>query len=550
MLLIILSLIFAPIVFAIGVYITQNVKFNRLIFLLQAFQTVMFLRLLYLWRSSGTIMFNLGGWQDGIAIELKLGDINMLFLAMVSISFWYVLFYVWEKRKDDHKFLFFTLFLQGSLYAMFCVNDLFTMYILLELNTIISSILIIYKKDGESIRAGFYYLIYNSLAMSIYFLGVIIMYIKFGTLNITMITANAHLYQSQAIFKFAIGLFIAAFAMKSAIVPLFSWLPIAHGSAPSSISAILSGLIVKTGVYGLMLTLSIFKSNELCNLLFVLGVLTSIVGFLYAITQLDIKKILAYHTVSQVGLIIIGISAYNEVANLGALLHIFNHFLFKSLLFLCAGAIISASSERNIKHIHSVFRKSKTISFGLIVGMLAITGMPLFNGYIGKTMIKAGDYMIDARLIFHIINMGTVISFVKLSTILIRKKPEKLDEIDHLSDVLIDDLEEKPEEEVFVVDGFKKLSIIYMSILTIASYFGERILFKSQYIMSYMFSSLKLIESMLTYAVYISLGVLIYKYVIIKFVKEERKFTGGFQEASAMFVIFIGMILGFVKYFV
>lgn len=550
MLLIILSLIFSPIVFAIGVYIIQNSKFNRLIFLLQTFQSVMFIWLLYLWDFNDNVAFNLGGWKDGIAIELKLGYINMLFLAMVAISFWYVFFYVWDKRKDDHKFLFFTLFLQGSLFAMFCVNDLFTMYVLLELNTIISSILIIYKKDGESIRAGFYYLIYNSLAMSIYFLGVIIMYIKFGTLNITVITANAHLYQSETIFKFAIGLFISAFAMKSAIVPLFSWLPIAHSSAPSSISALLSGLIVKTGVYGLILTLSIFDSRDLCKLLFVLGVLTSVIGFLYAITQLDIKKILAYHTVSQVGLIIIGISSYTEVANLGALVHIFNHFLFKSLLFLCAGAIISASSERNIKHIHGVFRKSKTISFGLIVGMLAITGMPFLNGYIGKSMIKAGDYMIDARIIFHIINMGTAVSFVKLSTILIRKKPEKIDEIEHLSDTLINDLGEKAEEEVFVVSGFKKISIIYMSILTIASYFAQRILFKSEYIMTYIFKSSKLMESILIYCLYIVIAVFIYKNIVLKYVKSERHFTGGFQEASAMFVIFISMMLAFVKYFV
>ena len=549
MLLILLSLIFVPIVFAIGIYITQNVKFNRLIFVLQAMQSALFLRLLYLWSKTGTIAFNLGGWLDGIAIELKLGDINMLFFAMVTISFWYVALYVWEKRKNDHKFLFFTFFLQGSLYAMFCVNDLFTMYILLELNTIISSILIIYKKDGEAIRAGFYYLIYNSLAMSIYFLGVIIMYIKFGTLNITMITANAYLYQSQTIFKFAIGLFISAFAMKSAIVPLFSWLPIAHSSAPSSISALLSGLIVKTGVYGLIMTLSIFNNKDLCNLLFVLGVLTSIIGFLYAITQLDIKKILAYHTVSQIGLIVIGISAYNEAANLGALLHIFNHFLFKSLLFLCAGAIISASSERNIKNIHSIFKKSKIISFGLIVGMLAITGMPFFNGYIGKSLIKAGDYMIDAKIIFHIINMGTVISFVKLSSILIKKKPEKLDEIDHLTDVLIGDLGVK-EEDVFIVDGFKKASILYMSLLTIISYFGERVLFGSLPSMKYIFKNSNIVESMLIYMVYIILGVLIYKHVVLKFVKKERKYSGGFQEASAMFVVFIGVILGFVKYFV
>jgi multicomponent Na+:H+ antiporter subunit D len=338
--------------------------------------------------------------------------------------------------------------------------------------------------------------------------------------------------------------------MKSAIVPLFSWLPIAHSSAPSSISALLSGLIVKTGIYGLIMTLSIFNNKDLCNLLFVLGIVTSLVGALYGILQLDIKKILAYSTISQIGLIIIGVSAYDQAANLGALLHIFNHFLSKSLLFLCAGAIISASSERNIKHIHSVFRKSKIISLGLIVGMLAITGMPLFNGYIGKSMIKAGDYMIDARIIFHIINMGTVILFVKLLTILFRKKPEKLDEIDHLSDVLIGDLEEKPEEEVFIVDGFKKASIIYMSILTMASYFGERIIFESQFIISYMFKYSNLIESMLIYTVYIAIGVLIYKYVLFRFVKEERKYSGGFQEASAMFVIFIGVILGFVKYFV
>ncbi len=550
MLLIILSLIFSPIVFAIGVYIIQNIKLNRGIFLLQTFQSLMFIRLAFLWSLGGDRSFNLGGWTKGIAIELRIAPINILFMSMITLAFWYILFYVWKKRREDHKFLFFTLFLQGSLYAMFCVNDLFTMYILLELNTIISSILIIYKKDGESIRAGFYYLIYNSLAMSIYFLGVIIIYMKVGTLNISMIAENAHLYSGDMIFKFAIALFLSAFALKSAIIPLFSWLPIAHGSAPSSISAVLSGLIVKTGLYGLIIVLSIFSSESLLKLLYVLGIMTSIAGSLYGITRFDIKKKLAYSTVSQIGIAVIGISSYSQNANLGSLMHIFNHFLSKSLLFLCAGAIISASSERNIENIDGLFKKSKTISIGILIGVLSITGMPLFSGYISKSMIKSGDYMFAAGPVFHILNFGTMVLFLKFLRILFDKEPVKIDEIKHLSDKLIDDLSPHNHKENFKIDFYKKTSIIYLSFATIISYLIEFMLLRSNQSFAYIFSPLSLLKALIVYALYFGLAVLAYRKLISKYLKEERRSLGGFQESSAMFVIFIGLILGFFKYFV
>lgn len=375
-----LAIIFMPLTLAILIYLANNKTFNSCIFFFQTLQTYLVYQLGKEVFDGNELSYIVGEWPVGIGIELHLDWLSLLFISLTTIGFWVTYLYCWEEKKKDYKYLFFTTFLQGSLVALFMVYDLFTMFILLELVTILASILITYKKDGAAVKAGLFYLLYNSFGMTIFLIGVIIMYISSGSLNITIVSEITGKLSDQVHIRFAIACFFIAFSLKSALVPVYSWLPLAHGSAPSSVSALLSGLMVKIGLYGLIRLESVFRAPFFNQSLLIVGISTALLGAGFAFLQSDIKRLLAYSTISQVGLMVVGLSSGIQKGLVGGLLHMVNHFSFKMLLFLCAGIIISNTGERNLKKIRGVMAANPFLGIAIVIGILGITGAPLFNG--------------------------------------------------------------------------------------------------------------------------------------------------------------------------
>ena len=419
-------LIFIPITISIFIYIFNNERFNFIIFLSQFILNIL---AIVMWKyilNYGTLNIILGNWNRKIGIELKIDTLSMIFITMTIIIWWAVLLYSWNIKKKDFKFLFFLMFLEGSFIALLESNDFFTLFVLIELVTIISSILIIYKKDGKSVKSGLFYLLFNSFSMIIYLFGIVILYFKIGTLNMTSvkIALNNISLTNNSLIILSFTSFILAMFVKSAVLPVYEWLPRAHTAAPSYISALLSGLLVKTGVYGLIRILFIFNNNDIYIFLFYLGVFTSITGAIIAISQKDIKSILSFHTISQIGLIILALGINKDTSNLGAILHIFNHFIFKSMLFFAAGILINEYGVRRITEIRGVFKRYPLLSFSMIISILSITAFPFSIGYVSKTVIKSSldtDFQI---YIFKFISLFTIISFVKFSSIFFGKPPK------------------------------------------------------------------------------------------------------------------------------
>jgi multicomponent Na+:H+ antiporter subunit D len=150
--------------------------------------------------------------------------------------------------------------------------------------------------------------------------------------------------------------------------------------------------------------------------------MTAVIGFIFALSQTDIKLILAYHTVSQVGLIVFGLSIGSEYSYWGSIYHMLNHAIFKSTLFLTAGIIIDEYGTRNIREVRGVFKRMPYVSIAIIFAMLGITGAPLFNGSFSKYLIQKGtSRSFWFEVSFFIINLGTIMSFVKYSTMLFGK---------------------------------------------------------------------------------------------------------------------------------
>ncbi len=206
----------------------------------------------------------------------------------------------------------------------------------------------------------------------------------------------------------ASGLFLLAllaFGLKAGLFPLHVWLPSAHANAPSHVSAILSGVLLKVGVYGLMRVCWLFSDPPLWwgTLLVVMGILSSVLGVAFALGQHDLKRLLAYHSVENIGIIFLGLglaligravgrSDLVLLGMAGALLHVWNHGLFKSLLFLGAGSVIHALHTREIDLMGGVGKKMPQTSLLFLVGSVAICGLPPLNGFISEFLIFLGFF--------------------------------------------------------------------------------------------------------------------------------------------------------------
>ena len=373
-------------------------------------------------RRNGTILENIGGWPDTIGITLRADLLASAMVLLTCLLFLAMIVFVQNKHYADH--LFFLLFLsfESLIIAIFLSNDLFNIFVLIEAATLIITILIMYKKANVAIYDGMMYFLINVVAMSFFLMGVGMIYKKIGVLDFYALQTALNQINNPHSLILPYAFMITAISLKAALMPLFSWLPKAHGtpSAPSVVSAILSGLYVKTGVY-LFLRLQITFSPiiDTSELFMVLGFITAIVGFVLAFAQKDIKLLLAYSTVSQIGLIMIGINMGSPHAYWGGLYHIMNHAVFKSTLFLTAGMIITEYNTRNLDEIKGVFHRMPAVGIATILSILGIVGAPLFNGSISKYLISTGSAgtWIEYGLIF--INLGTIIIFVKYGQLLL-----------------------------------------------------------------------------------------------------------------------------------
>lgn len=363
----------------------------------------------------------------GIPYGMMLNMDRLAWLMLVLNNALFLLMTVFNRDKHymDPLFIFLFLGLQGLINGIFLSYDLFNTYILIEVSTVAVSILIMYKRDSRSMYDGMIYLLVNMFAMVFFLMGIGYLYKYFGVLDIASLKSAIASVGDRQILYLPYAFLITGVSLKAAIMPLFSWLPKAHGtpSAPSIVSAVLSGIYVKTGVYLLIRIHEAFTPLAMNNVFIIMGIITAILGFTFAIAQKDIKLILAYHTISQVGLILIGISSTSATQQAGGLYHLFNHGIFKALLFLIAGLLIETYHTRNITQMHGLWQKSRFLTVILLIAVLSITGAPFFSGGYSKYYIAYGNSGIVMQLIMQLINLGTILSFVKFFKLMPAVKP-------------------------------------------------------------------------------------------------------------------------------
>jgi len=251
--------------------------------------------------------------------------------------------------------------------------------------------------DSAARNASWLYLASSHVAMLALFAVVTLLHSMTRTWRFTLLSPNAAMSpEGRALF----WLVIVACGIKAGAMPFHVWLPSAHAAAPSHVSALMSGVVIKMGVYALVRVLSLFATTPVWmgGTVLTLGIVSSILGVAFALAQHDLKRLLAYHSIENIGIIFIGLGAglvarangamaIAFLAFAGGLLHVWNHGLFKSLLFLGAGAAIHGTHTREIERMGGLARRMPMISAGFLLGAIAICGLPPLNGFISEWLI-------------------------------------------------------------------------------------------------------------------------------------------------------------------
>jgi multicomponent Na+:H+ antiporter subunit D len=433
-------LVLVPIAVGLLIYLIKNRYMRYIAFVLQTILLIYTVQIFINVKNTGTIIERLGMLGNNAGITLKADSFTAIMLIVSAFVFLAMTVFNIRKKYTDNLFIFLFLMLEGLLFGIFMSNDLFNIYILIELSAVIVSILIMFKKDSRSIYDGIFYLLVNTIGMVFFLFGIGFIYKIFGTLNIDLIKANMHLIKAPKELFLPYSLMITGVCVKSAIVPVFSWLPKAHAtkSSPTIISAVLSGLFIKTGIFLFIKIQDMFGSTiDTSSYFLVLGIATAVTGFILAISQRDLKLILAYHSVSQIGVIMIGLCLEGQGAHAGALYHMINHTFFKSALFLTAGIITDSYGTNDIKKIKGVARKMPVVAIASILAILAITGAPFFNGCMSKYLITSDKTSTATDIFMIIINFGTILSFTKYSSIFFGKPDKTKEKVNVNSTVII-----------------------------------------------------------------------------------------------------------------
>jgi len=307
-------------------------------------------------------VYYIGGWVPPFGINFVLDGLSSLMLVVINlISFCATVFSIDYMKQYTAKRYYYALFLLmvAGMNGVVLTGDFFNLFVFIEIASISSYALF----------------------------GIAILYSKFGILNMILISKELT-GGVDPLTKFAFFLLVIGFFIKAAVVPFHAWLPDAHPSAPAPVSAMLSGVLIKSlGVYALVrISFSVF-SFEASLPLTHLGIISMIVGVLLALGQMDIKRLLAYHSISQIGYILLGLGIGTPLGIIGGLFHLINHSIFKSLLFLNSGAIFYRTKTRNLEEmggLHNVMPVTGTTS---LAASLSISGLPPFNGFFSKLII-------------------------------------------------------------------------------------------------------------------------------------------------------------------
>ncbi len=346
-------------------------------------------------------------YLNNFSLTFQIDGLSAFFLVAIFLVSLLATIYSFHYMNDSKRpgrtaanYFFFSILI-ASMALVVTAANMITFMLSWEIMSLSSFFLVIYKyNNAENRKAGYLYFVFSHVGAMFIFAAFGIVYGYTGSFGFE---AMASLPDTVKIVVFIFS--FIGFGSKAGVFPFHVWLPHAHPAAPSHISAVMSGVMIKTGIYGIikMYVLLNFHTPLFGNIVLVAGVISGILGIVYALGQHDLKKLLAYSSVENIGIILIGlgigmigVSSNNQLMAAlgftGGFLHILNHSIFKSLLFMGAGMVLHKTGTRSIDALGGLIKNMRVTGTTVIIGSIAICGLPPFNGFVGEFFIYLAGF--------------------------------------------------------------------------------------------------------------------------------------------------------------
>jgi multicomponent Na+:H+ antiporter subunit D len=379
--------------------------------------------LLYDITTNGIQVLQIGNWPAPFGITLVSDHLSAIMLVITSIvAITTVLYSFAEIDQERLSFGYFPVLhlMLAGVNGSFLTGDLFNLYVWFEVILISSFVLLSLGREKRQIASTLPYLIMNLISSAIFLSAIGILYSLTGALNFAELAVRLNTTQQPGVITAIAILFLGTFGLKSAIFPLFFWLPASYHTPPVAVSAIFAGLLTKVGVYALIrvFTLLFIRNIDFTHsiLLFISGI-TMITGVLGAVSQNEFRKILSFHIISQIGYMLMGLALFTPLGIAGSIFYIVHHILVKSNLFFISGIVKTRGSSFYLKDLGGFYRSQPFISALFFISAFSLAGTPPLSGFWGKfVLVKAGietqRYLIVATSL--LVGLLTTFSMTKI----------------------------------------------------------------------------------------------------------------------------------------
>lgn len=389
------------------------------------FSFLMSLSLLNTVLQGSQVRYWLGGWEPPWGIEYVVDQFSGFVLVTVTLVSFVISIYAGKSVKKEvgegRTVSFFALYslLVGGLSGIIVTGDVFNLYVFLEISSLSAYALVGVGKKKRAIVAGYNYLILGTIGATLYLLGVGYLYIMTGTLNMADLSQKLPaIYESRVIIV-AFALFIIGLSIKMALFPLHAWLPDAHGLAPSVVSPILSACFIEVAAYAMIRVMFTvftpaftFKVLPVREIFLLAAPVAMIAGSYLALAQTEIKRMLAYSSIGQMGYIVLGIGIANHTGMTGSMMHIFSHAIIKASLFLVAGSLIYKTDITEISRLKGMGKKMPLSMATFTIGALGMVGIPLTTGFVSEWKLALGALEAGKWFIIPVILLSALLNAV------------------------------------------------------------------------------------------------------------------------------------------
>jgi multicomponent Na+:H+ antiporter subunit D len=345
--------------------------------------------------NEGTHVAHVGGWDAELGIVLVADLFAVLVLPVALVIIFVVEIFATGQRRTAwgaNPELAGPLLgvLTAGVSLAILTGDLFTLFVAFELILVSSYVLLTHQGRRGQVRAGMTYVVMNLLSSTLFLFGLAFVYAATGTVNIALLAERIPELSDGV--RLGIGAwFFVVFGTKAAIFPLFSWLPDSYPTAPTTITAVFAGLLTKIGIYAMIRFHTLTGMDELGPLMLIIAGATMIIGALGALAQSDVKRILSFHIISQIGYMLMGLGLFSAAGTAGAIMFLIHHMPVKTVLFLVGGLIENERGTSNLDRSGGLASRRPWIAVFFAIPALSLAGLPPFSGFVAKfAVISAG----------------------------------------------------------------------------------------------------------------------------------------------------------------